>query len=91
MNSRGFRKSVHCIKVFLTLSTNKYSKRLCLYLNTCLDLQNHSLRFALYLRWRVTKINDIHDFTGYCYFHDKTELGGCFLHSVLLALSLGPD
>ena len=36
-------------------------------------------------------INDIHDFTGYCYFHDKTELGGCFLHSVLLALSLGPD
>ena len=22
-----------------------------------------------------TKINDIHDFTGYCYFHDKTELG----------------
>ena len=37
------------------------------------------------------KINDIHDFTGYCYFHDKTELGGCFLHSVLLALSLGPD
>ena len=43
------------------------------------------------LRWRDTKINDIHDFTGYCYFHDKTELGGCFLHSVLLALSLGPD
>ena len=41
--------------------------------------------------WRDTKINDIHDFTGYCYFHDKTELGGCFLHSVLLALSLGPD
>ena len=45
----------------------------------------------LTLRWRDTKINDIHDFTGYCYFHDKTELGGCFLHSVLLALSLGPD
>ena len=44
-----------------------------------------------WLRWRDTKINDIHDFTGYCYFHDKTELGGCFLHSVLLALSLGPD
>ena len=43
------------------------------------------------LRWRDTKINDIHDFTGYCCFHDKTELGGCFLHSVLLALSLGPD
>ena len=43
------------------------------------------------LRWRDTKINDIHDFTGYCYFHDNTELSGCFLHSVLLALSLGPD
>ena len=43
------------------------------------------------LRWRDTKVNDIHDFTGYCYFHDKTELGGCFLHSVLLALSLGAD
>ena len=46
---------------------------------------------ALLLRWRDTKINDIHDFTGYCYFHDKTELYGCILHSVLLALSLGPD
>ena len=43
------------------------------------------------LRWRVTKINDIHDFTGYCYFQDRGVLGGCFLPLDLLALSLGAD
>ena len=30
------------------------------------------------LRWRVTKINDIHDFTLHCYFREKTVPSGCF-------------
>ena len=31
-----------------------------------------------FLRWRVTKINDIHDFTLHCYFREKTVPSGCF-------------
>ena len=30
------------------------------------------------LRWRDTKINDIHDFTLHCYFREKTVPSGCF-------------
>ena len=30
------------------------------------------------LRWRVTKINDIHDFSLYHYFQDQSVLSGCF-------------
>ena len=47
---------------------------------TLLMTSRHEATFSYWyvLRWRDTKINDIHDFTLHCYFREKTVPSGCF-------------